>query len=402
MNPDEGHTVQPPESLKISDDEVEIEKTINRKTTIFATSNTNPQSNENVTAHNQNKNKENHPTTDVTTLKSPILPEANNTMTQRTIEVATAAVIVNNRITTPVTLQLRPFKGSTNLNVLKAHKNIFSAMKLIDPTLKIITFQNETIDTTDQFPSSASEYTSKFKEIHKDNKSSRVYISHKIESAITLGEIKYGNKQQLSSIFDTLVKNNAYLSINKFCTHKEHSIGFFTHINPKVTLRDNFRQVIQEELMWVDLDDEECAPLIHQIKDSSGNNTGQQKIVIPAYDLYGKEIGDGNGHDRVTTHAYEIRTSPTNANMLKKILCKISNDGKSNLRFIPYGIHSLSKEGTMKNIILQHNMFLQNMAIVPIINIKDNDKDKIKNYSILLSIFLVLKPQEKHPKICIY
>ena len=32
----------------------------------------------------------------------------------------------------------------------------------------------------------------------------------------------------------------------------------------------------------------------------------------------------------------------------------------------------------MKNIILQHNMFLQNMAIVPIININDNDKDEIK------------------------
>ena len=68
-------------------------------------------------------------------------------------------------------------------------------MTLIDPTLKIITFQNETIDTTDQFLSSSSEYTSKFKEIHKDTKSSRVYISHKIELAIPLGDIKYGNKQ---------------------------------------------------------------------------------------------------------------------------------------------------------------------------------------------------------------
>ena len=53
--------------------------------------------------------------------------------------------------------------------------------------------------------------------------------------------------------------------------------------------------------MWVDLDDEECAPLIYQIKDSAGNNTGYQKIVIPSHDLHGKEISDGNGHDRVTT-----------------------------------------------------------------------------------------------------
>ena len=96
-----------------------------------------------------NKNPEEISEIEEITLKDPeLLPNANNTMTQRTIEIATAAVIVNHRITTPVILQLRPSKGSTNLNVLKAHKNIFSAMKLINPTLKLITFQNEIIDTT--------------------------------------------------------------------------------------------------------------------------------------------------------------------------------------------------------------------------------------------------------------
>ena len=126
--------------------------------------------------------------------------------------------------------------------------------------------------------------------------------------------------------------------------------------------------------------------MIHQIKDSSGKNTGRQKIVIPAFDLYSKKIGDGNENERVTTYTYEIGASPNNTNMLKNLLCKISNEGNSNLRFIPYGIQSLSKEGTMKNIILQHNMFLKNMAIVPIINIKDNDNDKIKNYSNLFFV----------------
>ena len=167
------------------------------------------------------KKKEQNPEIEIITLKDPELPpNANNTMTQRTIEIATAAVIVNNRIITPVTLQLRPSKGSTTLNVLKTHKNIFSAMKLIDPTLKLITFQNETIDTTDQFPSSAIGYTSKFTNVYKDPTSSRVYISNKIESVIPLGKIKYGNRQHLSNMFDTLVTNNAFLNLNKFCTHK--------------------------------------------------------------------------------------------------------------------------------------------------------------------------------------
>ena len=45
---------------------------------------------------------------------------------------------------------------------------------------------------------------------------------------------------------------------------------------------------------------------------------------------------------------------------------------------MPYGIQSLTKQGTMKNIILQHNIFLQNMEIVPITNLKDNDKEHKK------------------------
>ena len=379
MIPDDEPTVQPPAPSEVFDDDIENEKTAKKKTTTFDIPNNNPPSEKNNTPDKGNKNPEKIPEIEVMTLKDPeITPNANDTMTQRTIEVATAAVIVNHRITTPVTLQLRPSKGSTNLNVLKAHKNIFSAMKLIDPTLKLITFQNEIIDTTDQFPSSALEYTNKFKNFHKDPKTSRVYISHKIESAIPLGEIKYGNRQQLSNIFDTLVSNNAFLNLNKFSTHKEHSIGFFTNINPKVTLRDNFRNEIQNELMWIDLDDEESAPMVHQIKDSSGKLTGKQKIIIPAFDLYSKEVGDGNGNERVTTFAYEIRTSPDNANMLKNLLCKISNEGNSKLRFIPYGIQSLSKQGTMRNIILQHNLFLQNMAIVPIVNISNAEKEQVK------------------------
>ena len=170
MNPDDEPASQPPDSLEIFDDEVAIDKTLKKKTTTFETPNNTPTFSENEETNEQYKNQEKHPNTDVITLKSPVLPEANNTMTQKTIEVATAAVIVNNIITTPITLQLRPSRGSTNLNVLKVHQHIFSAMKLIDPTLKIITFQNETIDTIDQFPSSAAEYTSKFKDVHKDPK----------------------------------------------------------------------------------------------------------------------------------------------------------------------------------------------------------------------------------------
>ena len=118
MIPDDEPTDQPPAPSEVFDNDIENEKAVKKKTTTFDTSNNNPPSKENTTTNNEEKNRDQRPENEIITLKNPELPpNANNTMTQRTIEIVTAAVIVNNRITTPVTLQLRPSKGSTTLNV---------------------------------------------------------------------------------------------------------------------------------------------------------------------------------------------------------------------------------------------------------------------------------------------
>ena len=118
MIPDDEPTVQPPDFCEIIDDDVERQKMIKKKTTTFDTLNTTPPSDENVTTSEGNKNKEETPEIDVIVLKIPeLLAEANITLTPRSIEIATAAVIVNIIITTLVTLQLRTTEGSTNLNV---------------------------------------------------------------------------------------------------------------------------------------------------------------------------------------------------------------------------------------------------------------------------------------------
>ena len=105
MIPDDKPTVQTPDSSEVFDDDVEKEKTVKKKSTIFGTPNSIPPSNENTTTFNANKNKEKSPETEIMTLKDPELPhDTNNKMTQIIIEIAMAAVIVNHRLLTPVTL----------------------------------------------------------------------------------------------------------------------------------------------------------------------------------------------------------------------------------------------------------------------------------------------------------
>ena len=255
------------------------------------------------------------PQNDLPTLKIPVEIDDvdNNTLptsllTQRTIEVASAAVIINNRIATPVTLQIRPKSGKSSIEIIQVHRNIFHAMKMIDPPLKIITFQNKSIDTFDQFPIDEKSYTETFKDINKDPKTSRAYISFKIESSKHMSEIKHGYSTNVLNIFKTLVDNNAFLNLNKYSYHREHSIGFFANVNPKITLRENLRKSIQDHLIWMDIDDKENESLVKKVLERDGSWKGKRRIVLPAFGLHNKEVGNGNGMQRVITIAHEVRT----------------------------------------------------------------------------------------------
>ena len=79
---------------------------------------------------------------------------------QITIDITTVVFRINKRITTPVTLEIRPSNGASNLDVAPTRRNIFMVLKLIEPTVKLFTPGNATKDLLDMFPSEASKYTS--------------------------------------------------------------------------------------------------------------------------------------------------------------------------------------------------------------------------------------------------
>ena len=60
-------------------------------------------------------------------------------------------MIVNKRITTAVTLDIRRSHGISNLNIAQVHVNIFFSLKKKKTSLKIIT-ATQTINTDIQFP----------------------------------------------------------------------------------------------------------------------------------------------------------------------------------------------------------------------------------------------------------
>ena len=220
---------------------------------------------------------------DILTAKIPQNEDTDTTLIERTLQLTTLAVIINKRIITPVILELKPVKGKSNVNVALAHLNIFIAMKKTDPTLKLIT-KNASINKVIQLPT-GDDYTNVSTNLVKDTRKSSVYTTHNIESAKSVLKLKNRTNNNMTNIFSTLVENGGFLKHQKFHSHKEHAIGFFAQINPKVKLSDKLRERIQDVLMWINIEDEQSKDMLVDIKDADGNPTGKQRIVIPVFDI---------------------------------------------------------------------------------------------------------------------
>ena len=134
--------------------------------------------------------------------------------------------------------------------------------------------------------------------------------------------------------------------------------------------------------------------MIHQDLYTEGKPTGKVRILIPAFVLHNREVGDGNGKDRVTTFSYEIRCVPTKAYMLNNLLCKISSEDP-NVKFIPYGLNTPTTDNTMRRIILTQNIFLSNMAIIPINGILQKDESQVMESFKRSMHFTVMEPTRK-------
>ena len=82
--------------------------------------------------------------------------------------------------------------------------------------------------------------------------------------------------------------------------------------------------------------------------------------------------------DRITTLAYEVRTSPENAVMLKSLLCQISSVKLLDLKFVPYGLDRQTNERKIREITIQQNIYLAEMTIVPVTGMTKDDKEEVE------------------------
>ena len=112
-----------------------------------------------------------------------------------------------------------------------------------------------------------------------------------------------------------------------------------------------------------------------------------KSITFPAFDLSTKRIGFGNGTNRVTPVAYEVKCHPAHSTILKPLLIKASvldplPLSDTNIHFILHGLIQYTDATTVKNQLTQQNRFLAQTCIIPIFNINEESMNGSTNNGI--------------------
>ena len=297
---------------------------------------------------------------------------------KRTIEHGAEIVFKNDRYITPVTFEFYPAKKTNQINVFESHKKVFAAMKMMDNTTKIITKKGKAFDHPDSFPEGQA-YLEQFPSINEVQRQRKIFVRCQVESSIMMSKFKFGEQ----SVMSALLENNTYMKYEKFNTHKEDSIGWLKYINPVISLQRITREKISDALMLVHLNNEEMTAMKNTNNDITDEPHRKNEIVIPALDIHHKTVGNGNGADRISTTAFDIRCNPKDSSLLKTLMARCSEDPNNEFTFIPYGLLQMTNTETYRRQIIFQNNFIASMAIIPIYGVTKlamNDKvyDKLR------------------------
>lgn len=152
------------------------------------------------------------------------------------VEHGATIVLKNNKDITPVTFELSPNKSSNLTNVYNNHKKIFTNVKVMDTTTRLIINDGKVFNHSNEF-STCPDYVNNCLVHNQVQQQRKVFMCCKIDSSIRMSHFKYGQNSKMSP----LIVNNTYIKYSKISTHRTIGIGWLKYINPLIFLKNHAR-----------------------------------------------------------------------------------------------------------------------------------------------------------------
>ncbi len=272
--------------------------------------------------------------------------------------------------TTHTTIKFLRKKNELNNEITAKHRNLFKEIRHLDDAAIILDKNDEECVHEDDIPDGQA-YADRFI-IETDDKRGMTYVQCKVKSKFSIYDIKYGTL----NIMQYLKNHNVFLQVRKFKTSIEATIGFLSCQHPKATLKQDLREDLDLYLKTVPLKPEEIT-LLNEPRNEDEMEE-ENKVSIPAYDIVPNKFGFGNGTERITTYAFEIRCDPSDAKILKKLFARISLSSTSKISFMLTGMVQLSGQKIYKKMLAEHNEYLSKFATFPLYDTTPEEMSQIR------------------------
>ena len=110
--------------------------------------------------------------------------------------------------------------------------------------------------------------------------------------------------------------------------------------------------------MLVHLNDDEMTVMKNTSKESTDDPQMQNEILIPAFDIHHKTVGNGNGANMISTTVFDIRCNPKDSSLLKTLMTQCLEDTNNEFAFIPYGLLQMTNAETYRRQIIFRTILL--------------------------------------------
>ena len=282
------------------------------------------------------------------------------------------------KITTPVRIEYNIDATTGHFNIISSSTNLFETMYTMDPSIKILTSNGNTIlwDNQSKLPEDDKFKESfQMREQHFRKGNSKVNIYCVIESRITINRMKFTNP-----VKDLLLEQNIWIKPDFYSTRVVSSPGFFTLLHPKLTNKQGMVSDIEKQLSQTKVCFDETVVSDWCIKN---NWTHDTETPVPKFHIETNLKKWGKVH----TEVLSLHCTVEDAHYLKYLFVEACSQNKiTKGLFVPTGIHLLEGKDALHNLLLEQQNFIQTTTSFVIegisseeMNSSDNNKDTIRD-----------------------
>jgi len=186
----------------------------------------------------------------------------------------------------------------------------------------------------------------------------------------SLSQIKF--KSPDNHLLTWLKKEHIFVDSDSLGIERLTMIGYITQIAPDITHLANFRDYLINQLMLVDIAAANAialAPYLKEMQLEAMSSSHEFVTILPNFEVYRMWLSHGHTPSQVTADVIGIKCEPRDSKLLSKFFTRLASETSSyhhDGMFVPTGADSLLGPQTYEQVLKDNNLFLSNVATIPI------------------------------------